>query len=76
MMNLKGRDRQYTLMTYLVEQLKSSQPELLHWCSTLEHVQKVVGYSLKAINAEVEGKMETCFSNVKNIAKYVVQVLY
>ena len=56
MVDLKGRDPQYSLMTYLVEQLTLTSPDLLDWTSSLTLVPKVAGYSVKAIGAEVDGQ--------------------
>ncbi|KAK7492239.1 hypothetical protein BaRGS_00016536 [Batillaria attramentaria] len=54
MVDLKGRDPQYSLMTYLVEQLNVSRPDLLDWTSSLTLVPKVAGYSVLAIGAEID----------------------
>lgn len=59
MLDLKGRDPHYSVMTYFVEQLKVSRPDLLNWTDTLTSVPKVAGYSIRAIGAEVDGNYRT-----------------
>ncbi|XP_070205556.1 formin-like protein 3 [Littorina saxatilis] len=54
MVDLKGTDPHYSVMTYLVEQLTVTRPDLLDWTMTLDSIPKVVGYSVKAIGAEID----------------------
>ncbi|GFN77128.1 disheveled-associated activator of morphogenesis 2-like protein [Plakobranchus ocellatus] len=53
-LNVKGRDPQTTLCTYLVRQLRRTDPALLDWPSGVSHVTKCAGYSVKAVGAEID----------------------
>ncbi|XP_076449150.1 uncharacterized protein LOC143285639 [Babylonia areolata] len=55
MVDLKGRDPDYTLMTFLVEQLQASRPDLLDWTLPMDPLlPRVAGYSVRAIGAEID----------------------
>ncbi|CAG5116115.1 unnamed protein product [Candidula unifasciata] len=53
-LSVKGRDPQVTLCTYLVKQIKKSQPELLNWPKSLGHVSRCAAYAVKAVGAEID----------------------
>ncbi|XP_025088172.1 uncharacterized protein LOC112560491 [Pomacea canaliculata] len=65
LVNLKGQDPQYTLMTYLVEQLKGVT-DLMDWTSPLAMVPKVAGFSIRAVGAEVD----VLKSDLQKVKKY------
>ncbi|RUS76297.1 hypothetical protein EGW08_015943 [Elysia chlorotica] len=53
-LNVKGRDPQTTLCSYLVGQLRKIDPVLLEWPEGVTHVNKCAGYSVKAVGAEID----------------------
>ncbi|GFS14213.1 formin-H [Elysia marginata] len=53
-LNVKGRDPQTTLCSYLVRQLRRTDPALLDWPGGITYVTKCAGYSVKAVGAEID----------------------
>ncbi|XP_071086231.1 uncharacterized protein [Haliotis cracherodii] len=53
-LDIKGRNPHYTLLNFLVEQIRLTNPPLLDWTSGMKHVQKCADLSIKAVGAEVE----------------------
>ena len=54
-MDIKGKKLNYSIMTYVTEQIKNSRPELYNWTSSLSCVLKAAGFSVKAMGAEADG---------------------
>ncbi|KAL5022225.1 hypothetical protein ScPMuIL_001380 [Solemya velum] len=51
---VRGKKRSYTILDYLLQQLRDVEPELIHWPETLSNVVKCNKCSIKAITAEIE----------------------
>lgn len=53
-MSVRGKDAGYTLVHFLVEQLRQSDPGLLQWTETVQMVKKCEQVSVKSVAAESE----------------------
>ena len=54
-LSVRGKESGYTLVHFLVQQLRQSDPELLKWIETVPTVQKCEQVSVKSVSAESEG---------------------
>ncbi|KAL4234515.1 hypothetical protein ACF0H5_006158 [Mactra antiquata] len=53
-LSVRGKDSGYTLVHFLVEQLRQSDPGLLQWTETVQTVKKCEQVSVKSVAAESE----------------------
>ncbi|XP_067651502.1 uncharacterized protein [Haliotis asinina] len=67
-LDIKGRNPHYTLLNFLVEQIKLTNPALLDWTSEMKHVHKCADLSIKAVGAEVE-VLKNGINKIKRILK-------
>ncbi|XP_046550541.1 formin-like protein 1 [Haliotis rubra] len=67
-LDIKGRNPHYTLLNFLVEQIRLTNPPLLDWTSDMKHVHKCADLSIKAVSAEVE-VLKNGIHKIKRILK-------
>ena len=64
----RGKEKNYTLLTYLVEQLQEKDPQLLGFVTELENVPRCCDVSLDAVLFEAEFMKKDLKTKVKHTA--------
>lgn len=75
-LSVRGKDSGYTIVHFLVEQLRQSDPRLLQWPDTVQMVKKCEQVSVKSVAAESEvlkcdlSKVKKHLKNLKSQSVY------